>query len=222
MKNFLVVFALVCQLSLTGLADLPFSQTAGQAQTKPTPATRQQSAPPSDEDVVRITTNLVQVDPVITDKNGKQVTDLRPDEVQILEDDKPQKITNFSYIALDSAELTPRPPAAKPAAGDPPPVPPAPLKPGQVRRTIALVVDDLGLSFESIYVVRRTLKKFIDQQLQPQDLVAIVRTGGGMGALQQFTSDKRQLYAAVEAVKWNSIGRAGVGSFAPLREIHWR
>ena len=31
---------------------------------------------PADGDVVRITTNLVQVDAVITDKNGKPVTDL--------------------------------------------------------------------------------------------------------------------------------------------------
>ena len=74
---------------------------------------------------------------------------------------------------------------------------------------MALVVDDLGLSFESAYYVRRALKKFLDQQMQPDDLVAIMRTGGGIGALQQFTSDKRQLYAAVEKVKWNPSGRGG-------------
>jgi VWFA-related protein len=72
------------------------------------------------------------------------------------------------------------------------------------------------LSFESTAYVRRALKKFVDEQIQPGDLVAIIRTGGGMGALQQFTSDKRQLYAAVERVKWNSIGRSGASPFAPL------
>jgi VWFA-related protein len=85
-----------------------------------------------------------------------------------------------------------------------------------VRRTIALVVDDLGLSFESTYFVREALKKFLDQQMQPDDLVAIVRTGGGIGALQQFTSDKRQLYAAVEKVKWNLSGRGQVSAFAAM------
>jgi VWFA-related protein len=90
------------------------------------------------------------------------------------------------------------------------------LKPEEVRRTVALVVDDLGLSFESTYFVRRALKKFVDEQLQPGDLVAIVRTGGGMGALQQFTSDKRQLYAAIERVRWNPQGRGGVGAFTPF------
>ena len=53
----------------------------------------------TDEEVVRITANLVQVDAVVTDKNGKQVTDLRAEDFEVLEDDKPQKITNFSYIS---------------------------------------------------------------------------------------------------------------------------
>ena len=81
---------------------------------------------------------------------------------------------------------------------------------------MALVVDDLGLSFESTFFVRETLKKFIDQQMQPNDLVAIIRTSGGIGALQQFTSDKRQLYAAVEKVKWTPHGRGGISAFAPV------
>ncbi len=37
---------------------------------------KQQPQKPDEEDVVRITTNLVQVDAVVTDKSGKVVTDL--------------------------------------------------------------------------------------------------------------------------------------------------
>src|SRR4029079_8918845 len=98
----------------------------------------------------------------------------------------------------------------------PPVLPPTPVKPEQVRRTIALVVDDLTLSYESTYYVRRALKKFVDEQLQDGDLVAIIRTGAGIGALQQFTTDRRQLYAAIERVRWNPIGAGNVGAFAPL------
>jgi len=47
------------------------------------------------------------------------------------------------------------------------------------------------------------LKKFVDEQMQDGDLVAIIRTGAGIGALQQFTTDKRQLHAAIESVRWN-------------------
>src|SRR6185295_764329 len=49
-----------------------------------------------------------------------------------------------------------------------------------------------------------------------RDLVAIIRTGGSVGALQQFTSDKRQLYAAIERVKWNPLGRADTGAFSAI------
>src|SRR5262249_41072027 len=160
--------------------------------------------------VLRVTVNLVQVDAVVTDSKGKPVTDLTADDFEILQDGKRQKITKFSYIS--TALPTPTTVAPKPPG---PPPPPVRLRPSQVRRTIALVVDDLGLSFESTAQIRSALKKFVDQQMQPGDLVAIIRTGAGMGALQQFTSDKRQLYAAIERVKHNMMGRGGVGAFAP-------
>ncbi|MCA1604198.1 MAG: VWA domain-containing protein, partial [Acidobacteria bacterium] len=216
MKRIFLIATLVCHLSLSGLAQLPSSGQSGQSQPRPTPPDQQQTARPSEDDIVRITTNLVQVDAVVTDKNGKQVTDLKPEELEIREDDKPQKITNLSYIGLDSPESLKLAVAAKPSDKGGPPPPPVKLRPDQVRRTMALVVDDLGLSFESAHFVRQALKKFLDQQMQPNDLVAIIRTGGGVGALQQFTSDKRQLYAAVEKVKWNPMGRGGVGAFAPI------
>jgi len=190
---------------------------------KPGPQTTPEQTNPQQqqvekEDVVRITTNLVQVDAIITDKNGKQVTDLKPEEIEIYEDGHPQKITNFSYISTESGTAQPvavKKPAA-PVDKNGPPVPPVHLRPEQVRRTIALVIDDLGLSFESTHYVRDALKKFVDQQVQPGDLVAIIRTRGGMGALQQFTSDKRQLYAAIERVRWYPLGRGGVSAFAPI------
>jgi VWFA-related protein len=178
------------------------------------PPTSQVQKP--EEDVVRITTNLVQVDAVVTDKDGKVVTDLKPEEVRILEDGRAQKITNFSYNLSETPPPSTR--SGQPAAvdKDAPPVPLSRLKPEEIRRTIAIVVDDLGLSFVSTNHVRQALKKFVDSQMQPGDLVAIIRTSGGMGALQQFTSDKRQLYAAVERVKWNANGRSGIAAFAPL------
>jgi VWFA-related protein len=34
--------------------------------------------------------------------------------------------------------------------------------------------------------------------------------------LQQFTNDRRQLYAAIEKVRWNPMGSGKIGAFAPL------
>ncbi|HEX8772339.1 MAG TPA: VWA domain-containing protein [Pyrinomonadaceae bacterium] len=206
-----------------------FASAIGQQQQQ-TPAGAQQATPPTvtqtppvtqKDEVVRINVNLVQVDAVVTDNNGKQVTDLSADDFEIYEDEKPRQIVNFSYVSKQMLRGTPA--AAKPAPAvaaakngpPPPPAPPVRLRPEQVRRAIALVVDDLGLSFESSHYVRDALRKFVDEQMLPGDLVAIIRTGAGMGALQQFTSDKRQLYAAIERVRFNLSSRS-FSAFAPI------
>ena len=184
------------------------------------PAQSPQMPPAPEEPTLRITVTLVQVDAVVVDSKGKPVTDLKPEDFEVRQDGKVQKITHFSYIT--AAQRSPKAiklaPKAKAVDKLAPPVPPTPMKASQVKRTVAVIVDDLGLSFESIAQVRQALKKFVDEQVQPGDLVAIIRTGGGIGALQQFTSDKRMLYAAIERVKWNFHGRAGVSAFAPIEE----
>ncbi len=175
--------------------------------------------PPSAAPVVRVTTSLVQVDAVVTDKDERHVTDLTAADFEIYEDRRKQEITHCSYVALP--KLAAPPPAAPSPAGAVPPPPPAParLRPERVRRTLALVVDDLGLSFRSTVEVREALRKFVDQQMEPGDLVAIIRTRGGMGALQQFTADKAQLHAAIDRVRFNAgLNRMGVDWAAPIGE----
>ena len=179
---------------------------------KPTPT------PPEDDNVVKISTTLIQLDVVVTDKKGNQVTDLKPEDFEVYENGKKQDITNFSFISVDSkgkSETYDSPSAGKNKNSVP--IPPIKLKPEQVRRTYALVVDDLGLSFANIYWVQQALKKFINEQMQEGDLVAIVRTGIGIGALQSFSSDKRQLLAAIDKIKWNSYGRVGINTFEPIK-----
>ncbi|HUF05611.1 MAG TPA: VWA domain-containing protein [Aridibacter sp.] len=169
--------------------------------------------PPADDYVVKITTSLIRLDVTVTDKKGNPVSDLTPDEVEIYENGKKQEITQFRYVSSRPADLAELEAAAE---GIPVPRPVGRLSDQNIRRTIALVVDDLSLSFESTHFVRRALRNFVETQMQEGDLVAIIRTEGGMGALQQFTSNKEQLYAAIEKVKWNLRGRARVGAFLPI------
>ncbi len=210
----------------SNIAPLCAQQQSSPPQTSPPPPppssqTQSTAAPQSidedDDDVVRITTNLVQIDAVVTDKKGKLVTDLQTEDFEIYENNKPQPITNFSYINTVPAVANVAPVEERRDKNAPRvPVPPARLRPEQVRRTFALVVDDLGLSFESAHFVRQGLKKFVDEQMQPNDLVAIIRTRSGVGALQQFTADKRQLYAAIERVRWFPSGRGGISAFGAI------
>ena len=66
---------------------------------------------------------------------------------------------------------------------------------------LAIVVDDLGLSHESTAYVRMMLTRYVDTKIAPGDLVAIIRTAGGVGTLQQFTTDRRLLHAAIDRVR---------------------
>lgn len=218
MRRSLTTLVLCFQLTSLGVAQQPSQLPA------PPPPTPTQQIKPVDQkqtadsslDVVKVTTNLVQIDVVVTDRSGRKVTDLRADEVEILEDGKPRTITNFSYLSIE-----PKPNETRSRSRDDALAitgPASRIKPEQAQRVIAMVVDDLSLAFVSVYYVRRALKQFVDEQMQPNDLVAIIRAGAGIGALQQFTNDKRILYAAIDRVKWNGNSRTMVGSFSPFSD----
>ncbi|HEY9142071.1 MAG TPA: VWA domain-containing protein [Bryobacteraceae bacterium] len=171
--------------------------------------------------VFSVTSTLVQVDAVVTDSKGRHITDLKPEDFQVFEDGKLQKLTHFSYVQVApehkaAPELKAERPKRSPntVSALPPPALAQP-RPEDVRRTIVLMVDDLGLSFESMAFVRGSLHKFVNQQMQPGDLVAICRTGAGSGALQQFSVDKRVLLSVIDGLHWNPNGRFGLSYFDP-------
>src|SRR6266436_330450 len=115
--------ALLSALLLSSLL-LPIRGQQPQQSPRPSSSpTPQKPSSDEDQDVVRITTNLVQVDVVVT-KDGKQVTDLKPEDFEIFEDGKPQTITNFSYRSNvpGNAPLA-APPVAKSKDKTAPPIP---------------------------------------------------------------------------------------------------
>ena len=196
-------------LLVTFVLSIPVAPQQSQPQKPKTPEKETRQQPESEEEqdsVVRVTTNLVQVDLVVT-KDGKFVTDLTPNDFVITEDGRPQTITHFSYVSNVPNENPEKPVAT--STPNPPVVLPAVVRRDETRRTIAIVVDDLGISLESMLSVKDQLRKFVDQHVQPQDLVAIIRTGGEVGALQQFTTDRRLLHRAIQALRWNLCSRVG-------------
>ena len=50
-----------------------------------------------DQDAVKLKTELVQIDVLVTDKSGKPVGGLKREDFQLLDNNKPQNITNFAY-----------------------------------------------------------------------------------------------------------------------------
>ncbi len=173
--------------------------------------------PPSDDRVV-VTTNLVQVDAVVTDKNGKQVTDLRPDDFELIEGGRTRDIVGFSYVPLTSTATgtdTSAKPAARPQSQAVPPKLHA-LRPESVRRAVAILVDDFGLSFESMARLRTALEKFVSEQTDPTDVIAVVRSSGGPGAMQQFTANRAQVLATIKRLRWYPTGRGGMSSLESI------
>jgi VWFA-related protein len=169
----------------------------------PTPSVLAQERPPAAPPVFRATTELVQVDAVVTDKDGRYVTDLTADDFEIVEDGEKRPISNFRYVALQpvpsaASVSLPESGTARDAAMARPPADVA---------AMAIVVDDFSLSFESTSRTRRLLYGVVDERLAAGELLAVLHTSGGLGNLQQFTTDKRLLHAAIDGLSANLAGR---------------
>src|SRR3982751_6406069 len=78
------------------LTALMFLFTIGSGAQSPTPT------PKGDDDVVKISTTLIQVDVTVTDKNGKIIRDLKPEDFEIYENKDKQTLTNFSFVQPES------------------------------------------------------------------------------------------------------------------------
>ena len=172
--------------------------------------------PPDPEDVVRITTQLVQIDAVGTDKKGEHGEDVNEEDFELTVDGKRQTRTFVKRVKVSEApkadtEGPAHTPQHTPSVSA---MPTKTVAPEDVKRTIAFVVDDLGLSFESTHYARQAIRKFVDEQMQEGDLVGVIRTGRGAGLFQQFTSDKRVLYAAIEKLQWNPFSRDMIPRFS--------
>lgn len=181
------------------------------------PLQAQQQPQPAADDVVRISTNLVQIDALVTDKNGNPRKDLTAADFEVLQDGKSQKIVSVSYV--DTA--APGQSTTAPAKTDKkaPLAPPTRTRLANAGRVITFVVDDGNCQSSGVGMAasRQALEKFVNEQMRADDLVAIYQTRGGSSVLQQFTSDKAQLMRVAHKVRWypprGPCGNEATGDF---------
>jgi VWFA-related protein len=203
---FCSLFSLVLSVSL-------FGQTPKPSATPPVD---------EDDDVVKITTRLVQFDAIVTDKNGNHVKDLTVGDFEILQDGKPQEITNFSYVNTETPAQSSRKIVIKNGKNVVLP-PPVRVRPENSGRIITFIVDDgnCTASLVGMNSAQEALKKFVNEQMLPNDLAAIYRTRGGSSLLQQYTSDKAQLMRVAQQIRYyppqGSCDGYGGDIFAPAR-----
>jgi VWFA-related protein len=182
------IIALVLSAACT--SSVAFSQTPSAPQKPP-----QEIAP---EDIIRITTNLVQTDVVVTDKNEQIIPDLKMEDFDLYDNGKKQDLKFLEFVSVDTgrrAEGT-RPPSLANSMDQTGPG----LLAKDLKRVVAFVIDDLTMEIQDLPVVRKMLLNFVDNKMKDGDLVAIVRVVGGKGLLQQFTTDRQLLRRAISAI----------------------
>ena len=145
-------------------------------------------------DVVRVNTELVQTAVTVIDKKGKFVEGLQRDQFELTVDGKPRPVAFFERIAAGSArELELANLGSANASSLEKPAAPARV-PG---RTIVFFLDDLHLSPDSMVRTKMMLQRFLDQEINSKDSIAILTASGQVGFLEQFTNNLTVLDAAM-------------------------
>ncbi len=154
-----------------------------------------------------VTSRLVVVNASVRDRAGRPIEGLRAEDFTVLEDDKPQKISVFEYQQLATE------PALPPAPG--PAVEPArkpqitPSSPGEIRykdrRLMVLFFDFSSMPPEDQFRAQKGALDFLDRQMTPSDVVALMAFTNRLQVLEDFTSDRGRL---VEVIKGFHIGEA--------------
>lgn len=153
------------------------------------------SPPPqrSGDDVVRVYTELVQTDVMVFDKQGRFVKDLTRDNFELRIDGKPRPIEAFELVTAGSDEES-----QLAAARGAPTINlkrPVPLDRGRI---VFFYVDDFHMDVGSFALARKAISNFIEKEMGQNDQAAIASATGQIGFLQQLTSDRTVLRAALE------------------------
>lgn len=170
-------------LSLLALASLA---TGGWFQA-PSPPPGEVPAP-----TIRVSTHLVLVDVVVTDKQGKPITGLHPEDFEVQENGKAQKISTFVPAGENLAEAPPLPPGIysnKPQYRSPG---------GPIT---VMLLDAVNTPFADQGYARRQMLSFVQSQYKPGQRMAIFTLTGALRVLQDFTSDPQVLYSALQRYK---------------------
>src|SRR5258708_9291443 len=153
---------------------------------------KKQTKGSDDDDVIKVTSNLVSLDAIVKDKKGKPITDLKPEDFTVSENGAPQKIEFFdSTLTSSNKVVQPTTPTISTQT--------KPRNPnGFPRNIIALVLDGQSTEVANLKHVREGIVKYIRERISDNDSVALFSISGGLRLRQPFTQDKAKLIAAVE------------------------
>jgi VWFA-related protein len=166
------------------------------------------------------TTQLVIVNVVAKDRDGKPIENLKASDFTVFEDGKPQEIKVFEYQRLEDAPLPPpaktfatRPEDKPQEAETPQPAPRVtsavqttitPAKPGEIKykdsRLLVLYFDFQGMPVEDQIRAQEGAIKFLTTQMTAADRVAIMSYTGQLKVLHDFSDDRDSLIRTVKGL----------------------
>jgi len=170
----------------------------------------QQPGAPPQQPVFRSATKLTVVDVTVNDKQGKAIEGLTAADFIVAEDGEPQTISQVAFQRVETS-AAPLPPITTPppprAAGAAPTVQPTITgsAPGDVRykdrRLIVLYFDLSSMPPPDQMRAYTAARKFLAEQIKPQDLVAVMTFQGGAVRLKSdFSADRPALQEVIETL----------------------
>jgi VWFA-related protein len=173
------------------------SQTTPQASPQSNtsaPPTAEQSAPEvtshDEATTFKVNVRLVLVRVVARDSQGRAIGNLRKEDFQLLDNRKPQVITQFS-VEQPGSQIAREQKTTEIPAGENPSSTKAPSVP---ERFIAYLFDDVHLQIQDLLPARQAADHRLSA-LQPTDRAAIFTTSGQGN--QDFTDDQAKLHEAL-------------------------
>ncbi len=153
--------------------------------------------PQQSDDVLRISTELVQTDVMVFDRRGQFVDGLKPEQFILTLNGEAKKISMFERIASGSSAEASQLTATRSVTVSPNVS--TGIRPG---RLIFFFVDDIHLSGESLARSRKALLNFVENRLNAEDRVAIVSSSGQIGFLQQLTDNSVVMHEAISRLSY--------------------
>ncbi len=148
----------------------------------------------------RVESELVLVNVVARDKQGKPVTDLKREDFTLLEDGKPQRVSSFDFENLDTAPMVAASGPAQQTTNGQPSAPAKPILTAKDadqalnnKRVIILFFDLSGMSPDETQRSVDAAKKYVQTKMTSADLISIVSLASTLRLDQDFTDDRTRL-----------------------------
>ena len=181
------ILSKLAALALVGITPLSFAQVPAKPEIPQAP--------------IRVSTELVLVNVVARDKKGNPVRDLKQSDFTLYEDGKKQQVLTFDFEDVDQLAAATGPTISGAAPGTllhsskkAPPTLEA-----KDRRLIVLFFDFSAMEPEEIDRSVDAAKKFVTEELQPADLIALVSLSTNMHVDCDFTDDRDKLNAMLSS-----------------------